>query len=144
MVLYSPALGLTLSIQVISDEEAATFVQPPPPRPSLLPLVPGVDVVIPSTVVEWQTSIALEVSPFSAAALTVYIKGKSVRAVSSCLLDLIIYSERRKADASLAFAMEDSDLEASIIRTQRMITTESFFLPTRMIEFVVQPSARSP
>ncbi|KAJ7703717.1 hypothetical protein B0H17DRAFT_1194198 [Mycena rosella] len=70
---------------VSEDEELPV----PPPHPPLIPLRVGEDVLHPSDVVSWVTLITLAVTPLLPEPSHIYIKGKTVRAVGACLIDLL-------------------------------------------------------
>ncbi|KAJ7440580.1 hypothetical protein FB451DRAFT_1443184 [Mycena latifolia] len=118
-------------VPVASDDDEDDDPSPPL-RPPLPPLCIGEDVLTPATITEWRDSIKLAVQPLPSTINNVYIKGKTVRAVSACLVDLLVYSKALKSDGSLPFKMADAVLCAEIISCRERITIESFFLPIRM------------
>ncbi|KAJ7238534.1 hypothetical protein B0H12DRAFT_1237888 [Mycena haematopus] len=113
---------------------------PPSTRPpiSITPLEVGVDVLSGSHIVRWHDTIEAKVEHLARNTSMVQIHGKTVAAVATCILDMIVYFQKRDCSQDI-FAMEDSDLQLQMLVNENAadLVFESFFKPVRLISIPV-------
>ncbi|KAJ7796812.1 hypothetical protein B0H14DRAFT_2619559 [Mycena olivaceomarginata] len=109
-----------------SDDDAA-------PAAELPPLRPGIDILPPSAIVHWQTSIRDSVRAAIESAPHLFLHGKTVPALAQCLVELLIHFEKRKHEPDTTFAMFNRRLQAEeIFFSGATAELESFFKDLRL------------
>ncbi|KAJ7817986.1 hypothetical protein B0H14DRAFT_3474172 [Mycena olivaceomarginata] len=115
-----------------SDDDAA-------PAAELPPLRPGIDILPPSAIVHWQTSIRDSVRAAIESAPHLFLHGKTVPALAQCLVELLIHFEKRKHEPDTTFAMFNRRLQAEeFFFSGATAELESFFKDLRLVSIGVR------
>ncbi|KAJ6505110.1 hypothetical protein C8R45DRAFT_1090861 [Mycena sanguinolenta] len=120
------------------------YSPPAAPRPEIIPLEVGVDLLDTSVIREWHNMLEPKIEHVTRNTSVVTIHGKTVEAVANCIIDLIVYFQKRSFPEEV-FAMEDSDLHIQMIVSENAndLVFESFLNPIRCISIGVQDDRAS-
>ncbi|KAF8188551.1 hypothetical protein K438DRAFT_1972254 [Mycena galopus ATCC 62051] len=112
--------------------------------PKAAPLRIGVDILPLTEVVQWREAVETHVAalPRVAVAGLVFIHGKTVASVGTCIVDLLVYLQKLH-EPDDTFIMEDHDIQLNeIVRCKTEdLTHESFLRPVRSISMHTNQNA---